>query len=135
LVTGTEPEGENQIQILATDLAGNQSSTNQAVVCDFTAPVISAGSPQGETSELQPVVSALINDSGGSGINPSTLLMRINGVAVSATFDPETGRLSWQPPLNLKVGRTYYVSVWASDYAGNAALVYSFRFTIVASPS
>jgi len=135
LVTGTEPEGENQIQILATDLAGNQSSTNQAVVCDFTAPVISAGSPQGETSELQPIVSALISDSGGSGINPSTLLMRINGVAVSATFDPQTGRLSWQPPLNLRVGRTYYVSVWASDYAGNAALVYSFRFTIVAPTS
>lgn len=85
---------------------------------DVLAPQVLAVAPvAGETvRSAQPLIIARVLDSGA--INPNGVQMQINGNPVSATYDPISATLRYQPDPALSEGE-YRVQVSASDLSGN----------------
>ncbi|MCM0084402.1 cadherin-like beta sandwich domain-containing protein [Geomonas sp. Red32] len=109
--------GLNDIQITATDLAGNSSSVHRAVVSDTVNPSLSVVSPSQDVSvdastvELQGSVS----DSG----TPATVSITMDG----ETYWPAVTSGSFQQALSLPTAKSYAITVTATDQAGNQVSV------------
>jgi len=100
---------------------------------DTEAPAITVLYPQNSTtiSSRTPLIRAKITDT-GNGVNPATIVLRIDGVAVTGfTFNPDTGILSYlvQQPLTLT---SHQITMDCSDNSGNAArtAVVNFRVAL-----
>ncbi len=128
--TVSSGEGVQTILISGTDLAGNPGSSTGTLINDFTVPTINSGTPTGNISNALPTIQATVSDAGGSGVSTSTVIMRINGVAVNASYNVSTGVVSYVPSRALSA-RSYAVTVDAKDSAGNAASRHSFTFSVV----
>jgi hypothetical protein len=106
---------------------------NLRVGIDTEAPSITIFYPQNSTtiSSRTPLVRAKITDT-GNGVNPATIVLKIDGVAVTGfIFDASTGFLSYvvTNPLSLT---SHQITIDASDNAGNAATeaVVNFRIAL-----
>ncbi len=73
----------------------------------------------------------------GSGVNPSSIRMTVNGTTVSPTITGTSANyaVSHQPHTPFTAGQLVTVRVNASDNAGNAMSTYSYSFTIASGSS
>ena len=104
---------------------------NLRIGADSRPPRISIAYPQnGDTiTTLTPTVTAYITDD-GSGVDPSTIVITLDGLVVLDASDPAVdindyfnaanGRLQWQVPSALS-RTSHVVTIQCSDLAGNQA--------------
>ena len=131
VVGSGDAEGTQTIAVNGTDLVGNVGSTSGSMVIDKTAPVGSNGQALSDLpyTTKRPHIQVHLGDTGGSGVNVSSIVMRINGVVVTAGWDAETGTASYDPTRDL-ASRSYSIAIDAHDNAGNQAVRYSFTVII-----
>lgn len=122
VVQGTEPEGDQAVQVIARDEAGNTTLGNgdTPAVFDFQPPVVIIGSPVPENvrSGVKLVVPVTIHDI-VSGVDAGTVTVTAGGVAMSVRSHSGT---QWEferdadgSEPEARVG----VQVTAADNAGN----------------
>lgn len=141
-VSATPPqplgEGPHHLTIEAKDLATNDAVANSAFVVDVTPPVILnlLPAPGTFTNQASPAVSATITDQGGSGIDPTSVILRLDGAPVAATVTPIAGgavSVAFLPPQPLSEG-AHLLALDARDRAGNAAQTAQSNFLIDLTP-
>jgi hypothetical protein len=75
------------VSVTVADMAGNSSTVSRNFTLESRDPVIDDLDPTGTVNTVDVPISANYNDgSTGSGIDPSTALMKVDGVAVPATI-------------------------------------------------
>jgi hypothetical protein len=114
--------GAHTVNVSCEDNTGHTASatwgfTYEAEVIDTTAPTIAGFSPANGVLINKAIVdiSVYISDV-GSGVNAGSIVMRVDGVGVGATFNPDTGQLSYTADFTGRDG-THTVSVYAEDKA------------------
>jgi len=96
---------------------------------DISPPAVVSVTPERGQSITDRRPTILITLSDVSGIDESSIELRLDGQDVQFSFDPTTQRLSYTPPENLSLGsHTIYLSV--SDLKGNSSED-SWNFTVV----
>ena len=127
--------GTHAVTLDVNDIAGNSTSTYawsfSVLAADTTAPVISNPAPAATATGLTGVVLSADYADGGSGIDPSSVVMTLDGVTVPGTAT--AAAVSFNAP-SLSVG-THLVSVDVKDLAGNAAQQLHWAFTAQAADS
>ncbi|RKN84369.1 metallophosphoesterase [Paenibacillus ginsengarvi] len=89
--------------------------------------------PRQTVHNAEPIVSAIVRDS-QSGVDESTLLITVDGISVSFSYDADSGRIVYTPVLPLNDGE-HEVVIEASDRAGNPAVPKAhWSFVIDTSP-
>jgi len=100
---------------------------------DNSAPAIAEKSPIGTCSESMPEMKCKVSDN-QSGINPGSIIFRVDGVIVSHTYNPGTKFVSWTPstPLINFVSHTVEISVshWATSPADKVTSTESWSFNL-----
>lgn len=102
-----------------------------ALLADETAPAVgelTAAPGRGfrARGQARPVIAAAVSDA-GSGIAAAGVEMLVDGEWVPAEYDPEEGRVAWQPPAPLPNG-IHGVALRVRDRAGNeSAATRAFR--------
>jgi hypothetical protein len=96
---------------------------------DNTPPEITILEPAagGQVSNRFPLLRVRVSDT-GTGVDPATVTMQINGQPVPATYKTKTGELWFIPGAPLPSG-VYTITVGASDVVGNATTK-EFAFTV-----
>ncbi|HYW29648.1 MAG TPA: hypothetical protein VE824_07560 [Gaiellales bacterium] len=123
--------GTHTVTWTATDTAGNHRDGFWSFqVVDPSPPVLSDRTPAaGSSSELRrPVLGFTLSDD-GSGIDPSTLRVLLDGTDVAAFGTLSGDRFTYQPAGELAFGR-HTVSVAVSDRFGNAMAPESWGFDV-----
>jgi len=128
------PEGNHVITLDVRDKSGNPATQARwQITVDTIPPAADPASftpPDGSDQQNdKPLVAVTISDGAGSGVDPATIVMKINGQVISHTYDSATGLVSYQPAESLD-GGTNKVEVQMSDRATNQSLVYSWTFTV-----
>jgi hypothetical protein len=123
--------GTHTVTWSATDTAGNHRDgfwTFQVV--DPAPPVLTDRAPAaGSAGEVRrPVLGFTLSDD-GSGVDPSTLRVLLDGSDVAAFGTLADGRFAYQPATDLAFGR-HTVTVAVSDRFGNAMQPESWAFDI-----
>lgn len=98
---------------------------------DYYDPVVVAHSPQNleELAAAPEEITVDVQDK-GTGIDPASIKMFVNGKAVKIQYDPEVGKISYIPAKELTKGE-YKVKVAMKDKAGNLLNPeYNFSFKI-----
>lgn len=118
------PAGVSTVTVETGDYAGFKASAtwtfNVSVpATDNSAPSIANKSPIGGSagSDL-PQISAQVFDS-QSGIDPSSVVMTVDGAVVPASYDPDSGTVSYVPSAPFSPGSTHVVSMSANHWATN----------------
>lgn len=139
-----QPGGYYNVQVEATNTAGTQVSADgstipglQFVVTETVAPVITIISPASGayvTNNLQPVVFTITDESGGSGVDLDSVVVKLDGVAAQAstiTNVPITNGYSFTyTPATPMGDGSHTVTVDATDNDGNAAAQQETTFTV-----
>lgn len=104
----------------ARDASVVQSSS--LVQVDNAAPKISEANPapKSEVSRSRPLISAVINDQGGSGIDTDRVRIVVDGRDVTRDAAVTAQFFSYTPPQDL-AGRNHHVEVTVPDRAGNVS--------------
>jgi hypothetical protein len=126
------PYGTHTVTWSATDTAGNQRDAFWTFdVVDDTPPVLTAASPaDGAAFEARrPPIGFQLADS-GSGVDPATLRVLLDGSDVAPFGSLVGGGFAYQPPADLGYGR-HVISVAASDRSGNAMAPVRWTFDVV----
>lgn len=114
--------GDNAITTRQTDSSGNTSLESEPfyVRLDQTVPILDSLYPAaGDTLiSLRPTLWAALHDSGGAGLNADSLKFRVNGMAVTATWDG-ISMFSYTVPSDLADQSWHTFSFDAMDQAGN----------------
>ncbi|MBM3240523.1 hypothetical protein FJZ31_29925 [Candidatus Poribacteria bacterium] len=112
--------GAHTVNVSCEDNTGHTASvtwafTYEAEVIDTTAPTIAGFSPANGALINKAIIdiSVYISDV-GSGVNAGSIVMRVDGVGVGATFNPDTGQLSYTADFTGRDGN-HTVSVYAED--------------------
>jgi len=124
--------GRHTVTWSATDLAGNHRDAFWTFdVVDDAPPVLSGALPaDGASFELRrPAVSFQLSDS-GSGVDPTTLHVLLDGSDVAPFGSLAAGSFSYQPQSDLGYGR-HLVRVAVSDRSGNAIAPVQWSFDVV----
>jgi hypothetical protein len=116
------------VSVTVADMAGNVASASSTFRLESNAPSISGMSPTGTIQSVDVAVSANYSDS-GSGIDQSTALMKVDGVAVPAT--PSASGISYQATGLMAGDHTAYVEV--ADQFGNVGSR-SWSFAVEGNP-
>ena len=130
--------GEYPVSVKATNTAGTTTTdtTYGLKVKETVAPVITITSPTSgarTTNNKQPVVFTITDETGGSGINLSSLVVKVDGTAVSsgvATTAITNGYSVTYTPASALSDGSHTVSIAVSDNDGNAATAKSTTFTV-----
>jgi type II secretory pathway pseudopilin PulG len=116
--------GTYTISVEGGDFAGYKTSatwtfTVSVPSTDNSAPSISNKDPIGgaAVSDL-PVVSVRVFDN-QSGIDPSSILMTLDGAAVVPSYDPNSGSVSYIPPASFAAGSFHTVTISVNHWAMN----------------
>ena len=139
-----QPGGYYNVQVEATNTAGTQVSADgctipelQFVVKETVAPVITIISPASGayvTNNLQPVVFTITDESGGSGVDLDSVVVKLDGVTAQAstiTNVPITNGYSFTyTPATPMGDGSHTVTVDATDNDGNAAAQQETTFTV-----
>jgi hypothetical protein len=127
-------EGDHTLYYYSVDTENNtEEAKNTVIKVDTTAPSMAEQTPANATTvnSYRPTVSARLSDA-SSGIDPATILMKLDGTPVSHSYDPGTGIVSYTPSADLTRGR-HDVYVSTSDIATNSASS-SWHFTVFGTP-
>lgn len=90
---------------------------------DTSAPTISNLLPQGNQNTATPLVSAVYADEkDGSGINLTTVTLRIDGIDMTEAAVKTVSKISYSPPTGLSDG-DHVVILTLADMAGNSSTV------------
>ncbi len=140
--------GYYNITIEATNDAGTTATANgnnlsglRLVVKERVAPVITILSPTNGalvTNNKQPVVFNIVDEAGGSGINLSSLVVKLNGTAVATNTITSTAitngySVTYVPASALGDG-SHTVAISVSDNDGNAATSKTTSFKVDTVP-
>lgn len=140
--------GYYNVKIEATNTAGTKGTADattltslRLVVKEKVAPTITILSPSNSafvTNNKQPVIFNIVDESGGSGINLSTLVVKQDGTAVAsatvATTTITNGYSVTYTPASALSDGAHTVTVSVSDNDGNAATAKSTTYTIDTVP-
>ncbi|MHB8994265.1 MAG: glycoside hydrolase family 78 protein [Armatimonadota bacterium] len=128
-----------QVAVTVSDLGGYQlvfSDWTFSVVTDNDSPTIEAQTPAPDATSV-PVSTTIgwhLRDA-KSGINTSTIKMKLNGVDVSGDLStsgqPSDIAVLYDPPTDLSYNLTHTVEVNAEDVAGNALPTATWSFQTV----
>jgi hypothetical protein len=136
-VTATNGAGTSTTVTTSTPTIGNNLKLR---VKETVKPVITISSPSSGafvTNNKQPVVATLIDEANGSGIDLSTLVVKVDGTTVStgvATTAITNGySLTYTPASALSDG-SHTVTIDVSDHDGNAAVEKSTTYTVDTVP-
>lgn len=131
--------GYYPVVVTATNDAGTQASaTVQLVVKERVAPVIAILSPSSGayvTNSQQPIVINVTDEAGGSGVDLTTLLVKLDGAAVTdyTTTAIANGYSVTVTPPTMTDG-SHTVTVDIQDHDGNAATQKSVTFAVDTVP-
>lgn len=118
------------VSLGGTDLS-NRNIAFAAGDIDNTAPVISNLTPAvGGYAATSPEISAIIQNSGVSGIDPASINLYVDRNRVAHTYNPATGKVSFMPPAPLAYD-AHTVVLDVKNYAGKSALA-SWHFIVFA---
>lgn len=131
-IPGRMAGGNHTVEIYADDRAGNSAYASWTFSVFSKAPVMGSLSPS-EGSAMngtRPPISAMVTDSGISGLDLSSLRIYLDGLDVSshASYDNSSRVISYAPQTDLSEGN-HTAKVAISDNLGNAA-ERSWLFTI-----
>ena len=124
--------GQHTVTWSATDLAGNHRDAFWTFdVVDDVPPALSGAAPADGTSfELRrPTVGFQLSDA-GSGVDPATLHVLLDGSDVAPFGSLADGSFSYQPQADLGYG-SHVVRVAVSDRSGNAMAPMQWSFNVV----
>lgn len=140
--------GYYNVQVKATNDAGTTGTADAStldglklVVREKVAPVISILSPSGGayvTNSKQPVVFTIVDETDGSGVDLTTLVVKLDGTAVAASTLTNTAitngyQVTYTPATALGNG-SHTVTVDCKDHDGNAATQKSTTYTVDTVP-
>lgn len=140
--------GYYNVAVVATNEAGTSGSADattidglKLVVKETVAPVITIVSPTNGayvTNSKQPVVFTVVDEAGGSGVNISSLVVKLDGKAVDAATLTSTAitngySVTYTPAAALADG-AHTVTIDCKDNDGNAATQKSTSYTIDTVP-
>lgn len=128
LPTGST-QGVGSLTALGVDCSTHTTLTVSApaqYLVDNTRPVITPSSP-GARSGPNTTVAASVTDSGGSGLNPNSLAVTVDGASVASSFDASSSQL--KAPLSRLAAGPHSVVISAADNASNTAQA-TFSFTV-----
>lgn len=134
--------GYYPLTVEAVNDAGTKGTGSlQLIVKERVAPVTTIVSPSAGayvTNNKQPVVFTITDESGGSGVNPDTLAVTLDGVAVAAdtlniTAITNGYSVTYTPAAAMSDGK-HTLEVNCSDNDGNAATAKSTTFTVDTVP-
>ena len=135
--------GYYDVTVEATNSAGSISTQTAAglaglklYVKEKIPPVITIVSPSAGayvTNNKQTIVFTVVDESGGSGVNFSSVAVKVDGVAVSGVGRVSGTQFSYTPPSALSDG-SHTVTINASDNDGNAAVEKSITFKVDTVP-
>lgn len=143
-----QPGGYYNVTVEATNTAGTTGSADASTleglkfyVEERVAPVITILSPSDGayvSNNQQPVVFTVTDESGGSGVDLDSVVVRLDGTAVSAAEVTHTAitngySFTYTPSAAMGDG-AHTVSVEAADNDGNAAAAKSTTFTVDTVP-
>lgn len=140
--------GYYNVKVEATNTAGTVGTADggsltglRLVVKERVAPVITILSPSSGayvSNSKQPVVFTVVDESGGSGINLASLVVKLDGTAVAsntiATTAITNGYSVTYTPASAVSDGVHTVTVDVSDNDGNAATQKSTSFTVDTVP-
>lgn len=142
------PGGCYNIEVEATNDAGTTGTASAAtldglklVVREKVAPVITILSPSSGayvTNSKQPVVFTVIDETGGSGVDLDTLVVKQDGVSAAASTLAKTAvtggySVTYTPAAALSDG-SHTVTIDVSDHDGNAAAQKTTSYTVDTVP-
>lgn len=140
--------GYYNVEVEAANTAGTTGTASGAtlnglrlVVKEKVAPVITILSPSSGayvTNSKQPVVFTVVDESGGSGVDLSTLVVKQDGTAaasntISTTAITNGYSVTYTPATALSDG-SHTVQITCSDHDGNAAAAKSTTYTVDTVP-
>lgn len=140
--------GYYNVQIIATNTAGTSGSADAStldglklVVKERVAPVITIISPSAGAyvqNSKQPVVFTVIDETDGSGIDLTTLVVKVDGTAQASSTIATTAvtggyQVTFTPASALADG-SHTVTINVSDHDGNAATQKSTTYTVDTVP-
>nr|DAH76955.1 MAG TPA: Ig-like domain protein [Caudoviricetes sp.] len=140
--------GYYNVEVEATNTAGTKGTASGAtlnglrlVVKEKVAPVITILSPSSGAyvaNSKQPVVFTVVDESGGSGVDLSTLVVKQDGAAVASNTISTTAitngySVTYTPATALSDG-SHTVQITCSDHDGNAAAAKSTTYTVDTVP-
>ena len=140
--------GYYNVSVEATNEAGTKGSADAStvdglklVVKETVAPVITIVSPTSGAyvaNSKQPVVFNIVDESGGSGVDISTLVVKQDGTAVEAANIAHTAiangySVTYTPSAALSDG-SHTVTINCKDHDGNAAAEKSTTYTVDTVP-
>lgn len=140
--------GYYSVSVTATNEAGTQGTADggtvsglRLVVREKIAPVITIVSPSTGayiTNSKQPVVFTIVDEAGGSGVDLSTLVVKLDGTAVASATITSSAitngyQVTYTPATALSEGE-HTVTVSCSDHDGNAANVKSTTYRVDTVP-
>ena len=127
-------EGNHTVYIYVEDEAGNSANATWSFTVDTTAPTISdlTPAPEAYVKTATPTISANLTDE-TSGINASTIVMKLDGQPVGYTYNSTTGVVSYTPSESLGEGN-HTVYIYVEDEAGNSANA-TWSFTVAVAVS
>lgn len=142
------PGGCYNIEVEATNDAGTTGTASattldglKLVVREKVAPVITILSPSSGayvTNSKQPVVFTVIDETGGSGVDLDTLVVKQDGVSAAASTLAKTAvtggySVTYTPAAALSDG-SHTVTIDVSDHDGNAAAQKTTSYTVDTVP-
>ena len=140
--------GYYNVTVEATNTAGTVTTVNASnldglklVVKERVKPVITILSPSSGayvTNSKQPVVFTVVDEAGGSGVNLSSVVVKLDGTAVAAATVTHTAvtngySFTYTPSAAMADG-SHTVAIAASDNDGNTADQKSTAFTVDTVP-
>lgn len=140
--------GYYSVSVTATNEAGTHGTADggtvsglRLVVREKIAPVITIVSPSTGayiTNSKQPVVFTIVDEAGGSGVDLSTLVVKLDGTAVASATITSSAitngyQVTYTPATALSEGE-HTVTVSCSDHDGNAANVKSTTYRVDTVP-
>jgi hypothetical protein len=128
------PDGQNTIIAQVANFAGTLGTATSTFIIDTTPPTLAFQAPPARTNSNTPTVTLSYSDS-GSGVNPFSLAVAVDGVDVSALIAPgastATGVLQLTPPLS---DGTHQLSATITDRAGNKSQPATLSFVVDTIP-
>lgn len=144
-----QPGGVYACEVTATNTAGTSATVTASTpsigdslklrVKETVKPVINITSPASGafvTNNKQPIVFTVLDESGGSGIDISSLIVKVDGATVSGTSSTAITNgysCTYTPPSALSDG-AHTVTVNVSDNDGNTALQKTVTYKIDTVP-
>ncbi|HEX7149903.1 MAG TPA: Ig-like domain-containing protein [Thermoanaerobaculia bacterium] len=116
-VTTTLPEGVNKIDAEIKDATNNVGKTTSTFLVDTIVPAAQITAPADRVNTAKPVVTVAYSDA-GSGINPDSLELKVDGTATTGVLVPGPDAASGALTTALTDGQ-HAVQIDLTDRAGN----------------